>query len=443
MNTPQTAPSTTHLSDATARDGSKFEKNLEALRGLAAFVVLLHHGLAPYYLDPHFRPSGIFTYDPPGHDSVILFFILSGFVIGLTNKGYLTLATVGAYIKKRLVRIYPIYFISVLFALGVSAFKYRLVTILLNMAFLQIVAATVITENSPIWTLHYEIVFYLMFIPFSLFRLGPKILALILTVIGFLNYFVQDIFYSPLLSTYLFGFTFWLLGIVISNNFKTKRPSISYPLLVSQLLLFMSLNYMNPIETLLRKATIMLFHHQLSFSEASVWYNKINIYDYALVPYAFVCILVFINASFQYRGSILRLLQLLPVLHLVYIFKNRHDADLINPFIIPVGLYIISTLIFFSRKYISSWSGNGLIEALVRVGSISYGLYIIHYPFLYIFNRIEVFSGTPFTYVVRLMIFILIVFLGAYFLEKRFQQLVIRFVRTTPQKLDSLAGPVH
>ena len=86
---------------------------------MAALTVVLGHTIViKQTLDPHYQPTGIFSFQAPGHLSVLIFFILSGYVIGLTNQRPLEAASIGTYLKKRIVRIYPIYLLSILLALG-------------------------------------------------------------------------------------------------------------------------------------------------------------------------------------------------------------------------------------------------------------------------------------------------------------------------------------
>jgi peptidoglycan/LPS O-acetylase OafA/YrhL len=89
----------------------KLEK-LEMMRGFAALYVMAGH------LFTHRTANGISLYSVPfyfGQEAVMLFFLISGFVILLsTEKQQPDFAT---YLSRRWKRIYPIY----LLALGVTA----------------------------------------------------------------------------------------------------------------------------------------------------------------------------------------------------------------------------------------------------------------------------------------------------------------------------------
>ena len=142
---------------------------LEALRGVAALAVLLGHVLwAGPALDPHYRPSGPWQLVPPGHLSVLVFFMLSGYVIGLTNAA--PLATGPArrhYLRKRLVRLYPLYLVALALTAAVSAGYYVRAgssEIAGWLLFLQGLAVDVPARNPPLWSLPYELGYYLLFV---------------------------------------------------------------------------------------------------------------------------------------------------------------------------------------------------------------------------------------------------------------------------------------
>jgi peptidoglycan/LPS O-acetylase OafA/YrhL len=100
---------------------------LDALRGLAAFTVVIHHCLLvfPAFLAAHFHKEttstiSAFTYSPlhilwAGHEAVILFFVLSGFVLSIPYFNGQALHY-GNYLLKRICRLYIPYIISLCFS---------------------------------------------------------------------------------------------------------------------------------------------------------------------------------------------------------------------------------------------------------------------------------------------------------------------------------------
>src|SRR5215467_2969310 len=93
--------------------------SLEALRGLAALVVLGSHSLSG-----NLRPQS-------GYLAVDLFFVLSGFVIAHAYRDRIERGlTIGAFIKLRLIRLYPLYLAgSLITVLVILVFPHDPVTI--------------------------------------------------------------------------------------------------------------------------------------------------------------------------------------------------------------------------------------------------------------------------------------------------------------------------
>src|ERR1019366_4095881 len=96
--------------------------------------------------------------------AVIVFFVLSGFVIGHTHQEEWNQRNVSTYLLRRLVRLYPIYVVALLVSFWVA--KHSLVSsdFLLHLFFLQGTFAPVITSNGPLWSLHYEAVYYFLYL---------------------------------------------------------------------------------------------------------------------------------------------------------------------------------------------------------------------------------------------------------------------------------------
>ena len=131
-------------------------KALNALRGLAALLVVFSH--LPDYVGMHFGPSR------EGHLGVMVFFTLSGFLMGLLYLGQpVTRRTVSAYAVARISRIAPPYLIVVLLAFAVytladPAFPYAIGphNLLRHLLFSGNV--------SVLWSIPPEVQFYALFI---------------------------------------------------------------------------------------------------------------------------------------------------------------------------------------------------------------------------------------------------------------------------------------
>ena len=196
---------------------------LEAIRGFAAAYVILHHA----HLTE--RPvAGIFL--SFGQEAVILFFLLSGFVIYYASLRGTGMLRFGTYFMHRFRRIWPTFLISlalayVAYSVGASQCGgWR--QLLGNLAMLQDVSALkrgvwvdTYGGNTPLWSLSYEWWFYMMFYPIvSQSRFSPRrqmVLAFTLSVLGFLSY--QAI--PNQVSLFAGYFFIWWTGVELSREY--------------------------------------------------------------------------------------------------------------------------------------------------------------------------------------------------------------------------------
>lgn len=149
---------------------------LQALRGIAALLVMLYHLGGVASLDKYF---GIAWLDLPCSYTdfgVEIFFVLSGFIIALTHqRDWGRSERLGAFLYKRSSRIFPLYWL-IFTAVGCAillspalraANPHDLPTILKSLLLLPQDPAVVGGTGAPIlivaWSLQYEMVFYALF----------------------------------------------------------------------------------------------------------------------------------------------------------------------------------------------------------------------------------------------------------------------------------------
>jgi peptidoglycan/LPS O-acetylase OafA/YrhL len=134
-------------------------------RAAAAIYVVLHHVAlirgfpAPFSVFKHF-----------GHQAVICFFLLSGFVIH-ANERHRVLLEPNRYILRRILRIYPALLVAMLIStLVVSDVEPTWAEALGNLVALQDVSGAApgtrvgsFMGNIPLWSLSYELWFYLLY----------------------------------------------------------------------------------------------------------------------------------------------------------------------------------------------------------------------------------------------------------------------------------------
>ncbi|WP_192821696.1 acyltransferase [Rufibacter sp. LB8] len=398
-----------------------FDYNIEALRGFAALLVVLGHVInTGKFLDPNYSPSFHFRYAAPAHTSVLIFFVLSGYVIGLTNKSKMDKRDIYPYMKKRLIRLFPIYAIVILGVAVVMPINYKASTVLFNLMFLQVAVSPIMEGLDPIWSLHYEIVFYLLFIPVSYFNINPVKVAIVSFVLGFSNYLLFPSS-SALFTSIMYGFSFWTVGLSIAKHFQDSigKTKMNYSLMLSSLFLLLSLESLNFIHSIFRRSILFLFEREFVFDTAFPWAERaIKFNDFSYLPYCVFFVMVFSGKQFKYRNYFYSVLLFLPMLKLIlayFIF----DAIFLEKFFVFTGFYAVSIILFFIKNGFIATFSKYMIKKSVWLGSVSYGVYIIHYPILAFMNKIDFFSGSYFTYYIRFVVLLFLTFLTAYILEKK------------------------
>ncbi|MRD46858.1 acyltransferase [Caenimonas koreensis] len=197
---------------------------LEALRGFAALYVFAHHArLAPN------SGWGMLLYF--GQEAVILFFLLSGFVIDHSTRG--RSVTAKRYLIHRFRRIYPIFLVALFLAYLAACVSARelvpvqAVQLLGNILMMQDVASLkpgvwvdTYRGNSALWSLSYEWWFYMGFIPLSLWAADRKAsrfpLVWLLSLLGAGSYLLLP----NQLSLFLGYFVIWWAGVELSRDYS-------------------------------------------------------------------------------------------------------------------------------------------------------------------------------------------------------------------------------
>jgi peptidoglycan/LPS O-acetylase OafA/YrhL len=149
-------------------------KNLQALRAIAAMIVVIHHMML---MEPHLcayatvLPQWFFV----GSGGVDLFFVISGFIMVLITRGYKPGFAVGSdFLYKRIIRIYPLYWIysAVLLLLyflqpdSLSTLKNNHINLLTSFLLIPDITHPLLNVG---WTLRHELYFYLVFTGVLLF----------------------------------------------------------------------------------------------------------------------------------------------------------------------------------------------------------------------------------------------------------------------------------
>ncbi|ACU06091.1 acyltransferase family protein [Pedobacter heparinus] len=388
----------------------KFDHRLEGLRGFAALGVFLAHGLGQNWLDPTYKAAGIISYLTVGGLAVYIFFMLSGFVIGLgaLKETHLSVHT---FYKKRLVRLYPIYLFAFAF-LFILGTKNTFPIIVGNLLMLQNslpylnIKIPVEFNLAPIWSINYEMVYYLLFPLISLAK--PKIISIaiplfLISVIGYYYPFVPTF-----LTDYATGYIFWLFGL-----------GICWLLPASKVVKVSFLSYM---------FLIMSYQH---FAIGSVFLKGFNLYSenkhglgLEILWNLPLCILIISDLAgrqLPYRRFFLILSYLMPLFLVIYlVITKRLTED--TRWIASTLFYLIS-LALFAEKTCSAI----VLKGLSFIGSISYAIYIFHWPLMLIVNKYYPYSGTMSAYLQKFIVWTILTFTLSYFAEKIIQARISAF----------------
>ena len=214
---------------------------LEALRGFAAIYVVLHHSVYVF-----FSKTIAYKFFGYGQEAVMIFFLLSGFVIAMSmdKKHY----TFKEYFLHRFFRIYSVFLVAII----ISGFIYFYLNpsysldikqLLLNFAMMQdhpemkpgTFTAPIFNDN-PLWSLSYEWWFYMIFFAHFLFYRKNHdkhtlflIVAFGISLIGLVSY---KIFYNQI-SLFLMYYYIWFSGAFAYFIFILPKNRKKYFILLS------------------------------------------------------------------------------------------------------------------------------------------------------------------------------------------------------------------
>jgi len=373
-------------------------------------VVLAHIVYKGKYFNSGYIPLPLKYLVLPAHFSVLIFFVLSGYVIGINHKDRLFNGKINDYLKKRFVRIYPIYFVATILALLVAAVSYSLPTILANFTITQNMLYPVIFENSPAWTLNFEVLFYVLFIPVSFYQVRPLIAIILSLIIAVASLYLPLV---HVITAYAIGFCFWLSGLYLSRNTsKSLTPIRLIPVLFFMLavgIIIGERDYITPL-------------HLPNFPPHTTvyWQQKIQAFnDLLLLPLAFLIVVLFSGHKFPHIKIYLAVVQIIPLYVICIHKKEPEDPD----FYMGLVFYLIAVLTLFIKI-----PENWLRKIGAWLGSISYGIYIIHFPLLMLFGQSIFITDNLWFYLVKVFLYITVVLIVAYQLEKVYQPIFKRLL---------------
>jgi peptidoglycan/LPS O-acetylase OafA/YrhL len=383
---------------------TKFDNAVEGLRGLAALWVCHSHIILP--LDPNYHPASIFEHFTVGREAVQIFFVLSGYVIGLTCKNTFSKNNAISYLLKRLIRLFPMYLLSIIISYVLIYPKDTWQVVLGNVFFLQnLIVPTV--SNGALWSLNFEFVYYLVFLIIWKFR--PKIA---LTVIGIITVMALTWIFNPssnnIFSGYLVGWIFWLLGLFLAWRVPSNPRDIKTPIL-SLILIFLA-------NKELRLGTNILdVLHLKNPGWADSSFGDLT--SLAICGLLFAVVtnrLINTNVNrFLYSIAIL-----MPLTMISYSFIKNHGF-------VRSDNYVIASIEIF-LAIVLCWIRHepSILNNLDFFGRISYGIYIFHWP---IFNLVCYnfpVSGSLWSYLLRYISWAILTVSLSYLMDVKIQSMI-------------------
>lgn len=157
--------------------------SLQILRGFAAALVVIYHITKHYFKHGDEFLHNVFLF---GYSGVDIFFVLSGFLMFYLFDGNHSLKSAVHFVSKRIIRIYPSYWILLLFPIFLLVIFYPSFVKLSDainikeMVKLITLSFNHITLSQVTWTLSFEVYFYLLF---TIFVLNKKTLPILILII--------------------------------------------------------------------------------------------------------------------------------------------------------------------------------------------------------------------------------------------------------------------
>lgn len=386
---------------------------IESLRGLAAWYVFFGHivlAFKPYTFFPalQFLIKTVFGY---GHQAVLLFFILSGFSIHYSTMYKKIIKPsedpLKDYFYKRFKRIYPIFLISIIFAifcLFLMQEPIEVKKVICSLLFLTDLKpesiSYPISTNFPIWSLSYEVFYYILYIPLYKFiiKLGTNKVFIYSILLSIVAYCISFYFKSHI--TYLIEmYWLWVGGAfiahlyisnkIISNNYFVSIFMISVGLMLTLENVFVIRDWSWGVFFMLLLITGL---PNVNTKTKNIIFQNIFL---GLTSLFFIFYLTYFE-ELLFHPILLRIL--IPFIGLIGLSLILIDiSKIIN--------YIKIKLIFFKDS-----------------GAYSYGLYIIHWPIISLVIYYTKSYLNNFYFMVLIIIFtIIIVYFIARLLELKLQ----------------------
>jgi peptidoglycan/LPS O-acetylase OafA/YrhL len=381
-------------------------------------LVALGHCLYLNHLDPSVELPRWLRSLEASHNGVLIFFVLSGFLISLTNAGPSTPATRRAYLWRRFVRLAPIYYLTfaltvgVLLFLGLPGQKRAVVGAFLGLQNFNDYFSFHLPPpgtNGPLWSLNYELLYYVLFL--WLWRFSPGLGWVFVPALGMAvtTWFAPQ--YMPLfLGSYACGWLFWAAGWWLAKQPDQAPDAPAEPVLTWLLHIIAGYHLGGSMRML----------------NALGWYSPdagmVSIGHLGMLPAVLLLMSGVTRRQLPGRRiwSALAWFFCLGALAGVAWTGRLWDRQPLM-----VGAVIALLAVAFVWFHRGDW-----LRRFASLGKVSYAFYLVHFPLLFVVQRSSLPSGTYGAYFLRLGVWAVISLTLACLLELHLQPWIKR--RLTP-----------
>ncbi|SDS63965.1 acyltransferase [Opitutus sp. GAS368] len=382
---------------------------LEGVRGLACLMVACSHVFYVTHLDPTVTLPGWLHHLEAGQTGVLVFFVLSGYLISWTNPGDCTAENRRAYLWRRFVRLGPIYYAAL--ALTFAVLFWRRDPAPPSMVIALLAGAHNFNDyfglhvpppmvNGPLWSLNYEILYYGLFI--LLWRFSPRLgwvflPAAVATVLGWFTPQWMPLF----LASYACGWLYWAAGWWLARlpELPATAPA---PAAVTWLLLVFA---GHQIGGMVRVLNALGLHSQDA--------GMVTLGQLGGLP----AILLLLAAVTRRRlpgavwlAALAWISCVVPLAGMLWTGRLWSEPGWING-----GIAVLLAVAALPIR------STGWLKSLAGLGRISYAFYVVHFPMLFLVLLLPLPGGTLPAYLGRVLVWAVTSLALACFLELRLQ----------------------
>jgi peptidoglycan/LPS O-acetylase OafA/YrhL len=354
-----------------------------------------------------YSPPGQFWWLDAGSVAVLIFFVLSGYVIGLTVKSSFSGPAARGYMARRLLRLVPVNTAAVLISWALAP-RNPASTALGNLGFLENYnpyffgwRMPVMANNLSLWTLNFEMFYYLTFM--AVWRLAPRARWLFCLLGACVLAVVAVPGFPQILSCFAAGGLYWFAGLAIAWLAPKDTGYGNWP---SALLVAAVIWPLAPLWT---------FFSSWHFNDLSV--PSLSLRRLEILPVSLWLLLVLTGRARRWHRGLAVLSLAVATTALAVRFARRDFGD------VGEGAFVAYAAALGLAWLLIRWRPEpSFLIRLAPVGLVSFGLYAVSLALQFgILGQPDLPRGTAWSYALRFAILILLSFGIAWMLEQRLQ----------------------